>query len=93
VVIDDRSILIVGGCRGEKDGPVMLDEVLLYDIRADRYRVCTPLPFAALCEQAVMKNGRVYVIGGEDRPRHRTDRVVIGKLVPSGESGQVEARH
>jgi N-acetylneuraminic acid mutarotase len=84
LAIDDRYILMVGGCRGEKDGPVMLDEVLTYDIRADRYRVCTPLPYAALCEQAVMKDGRIYVLGGEDRPRHRTDRVVVGKLV-SGE--------
>jgi len=61
---------------------VMLDDVLLYDIREDRYQACTPLPFAALCEQGVMTNGRIYVIGGEDRPRHRTDRVIVGKIVP-----------
>jgi len=82
VAVGDRSILIVGGCRGDKDSLVMLDDVLLYDIREDRYQACTPLPFAALCEQGVMTNGRIYVIGGEDRPRHRTDRVIVGKIVP-----------
>jgi N-acetylneuraminic acid mutarotase len=78
--IDDRYILIVGGCRNEKDAPVMLDEVLAYDTRENRYHLCAPLPVTALCEAAVMKDGKIYIIGGEDKPRHRTDRVIIGTI-------------
>ena len=81
IAIDERYILIIGGCRGGKDGLRMLDEVLAYDTRENRYHPCTPLPFAALCQQAVIKDGRIYVIGGEDRPRHRTDRVAIGRVL------------
>ena len=60
----------------------MLDDVLLYDMQMNSYAACSKLPFAALCEQAVMWRGNVLVIGGEDKPRHRTDRVVIGTLEP-----------
>jgi N-acetylneuraminic acid mutarotase len=80
VAIDDHHILIVGGCHGDKDGPVMLDEVLLYDTFTNRYHPATPLPFKALCEQAVIKGNQIYIIGGEDLPRHRTDRVIVGRI-------------
>jgi N-acetylneuraminic acid mutarotase len=82
LAVDDRHILIIGGCHGDEGSVLILDEVLLYDVQADSYAPCTPLPFAALCEQAVMWRGDVLVIGGEDKPRHRTDRVVIGTFAP-----------
>ena len=80
VAIDDRYILLLGGCRNEKDVPIMLDEVLAYDVKEDRYHACKPLPYAAVCQAAVMREGEVFVLGGEDAPRHRTDRVVVGRL-------------
>jgi N-acetylneuraminic acid mutarotase len=58
----------------------MLTDVLAYDTMEDRYFPCEPLPLAALCEQAVLKDGRLYVIGGEDLPKHRTDRVFVGHI-------------
>ena len=80
IALDDHRLFLIGGCRGDKDTLLMLDEVLMYDMRENRYQPCTPLPFSALCEQAVILNGHIYVIGGEDKPRHRTDRVVVGTL-------------
>jgi N-acetylneuraminic acid mutarotase len=80
VALDDRYILIIGGCRNENAGPLMLDEVLAYDIQNDRYHVCDPVPYAAACQAAVMKDGQLYVIGGEHQPKARTDRVMIGKI-------------
>lgn len=81
VALDDRYMLLIGGCHNVKDTPVMLDEVLAYDTQSDRYFRCEPLPLAALCEQAVWKDGQIYVIGGEDLPKHRTDRVIVSQMV------------
>jgi N-acetylneuraminic acid mutarotase len=80
VAIDARHILIVGGCRNVKGEPVMLSDALLFDTETNQYQPCAPLPYAALCEQAVIDGNNVYVIGGEDKPRHRTARVVVGHL-------------
>jgi hypothetical protein len=85
VALDDRYILLIGGCRNENDSPVMLNEVLVYDTQEDQYHVCTSLPFSALCVAPLVKDGEVWAIGGEDLPRHRTDRVVIGRVkLPGG---------
>jgi N-acetylneuraminic acid mutarotase len=79
--LDDRYILLVGGCHNDDNGtPIMSNEVLAYDTREDRYVTCTPLPYAALCVATVVKDGQIYAIGGEDLPKHRTDRVVIGRI-------------
>jgi N-acetylneuraminic acid mutarotase len=59
----------------------MLNEVLAYDTKENRYRRCTPLPYAALCVATVVKDGKIWAIGGEDLPRHRTDRVVVGRMI------------
>jgi N-acetylneuraminic acid mutarotase len=80
VVLDDRHVLLLGGCRNENDQPVMLDVVLSYDTVEHRYGKSAPLPFSALCVAAVVKDGEVWAIGGEDLPKHRTDRVVIGRV-------------
>lgn len=81
-LLDDRHILLVGGCHNDDKGsPVMLSDVLAYDTQADRYAACTPLPYAALGIATVVRDGHVYAIGGEDLPKHRTDRVVIGRVV------------
>jgi N-acetylneuraminic acid mutarotase len=79
--LDDRYILLVGGCRNDAKGtPVMSNEVLAYDTVEDRYVSCTHFPYAALCVATVVKDGQIYAIGGEDLPKHRTDRVVIGRI-------------
>jgi N-acetylneuraminic acid mutarotase len=84
VAIDDRHILLIGGCHNIADKPQMLSDVLLYDTRTDRYQKLKPLPLAALCEQAVVADGKILVIGGEDLPKHRTDRVLVGQIVNRG---------
>ena len=80
VTIDGRHILIVGGCRNVNGEPVTLNDALIFDTTTFTYHPCAPLPFAALCEQAVLNDGSIYVIGGEDKPRHRTAQVVIGHI-------------
>jgi N-acetylneuraminic acid mutarotase len=94
VAVDDTHILIIGGCHGDEGSLVMLDEVLLYDVQADSYAECSRLPFAALCEQAVIWHENILVIGGEDKPRHRTDRVIIGKFaaVPRSATSDVHSQ-
>ena len=85
VAIDDHTILIVGGCRNESGGPVFLDQALIYDTKSDAYTPASPLPLAAANMEIVLADGKIYVIGGEDRSRHRSDRVVVGKIPAAGE--------
>lgn len=80
VAINDRFIAIVGGCITEREIHTMLDEVLLYDARADRYHPAQPLPYAAALVGAVRHGDRLFVFGGEDRARSRTTQSAWGRL-------------
>ena len=82
VALDDRFVAIVGGCTTRGDAAVMLDEVILYDTREDRYHAAARLPYAAACVGAVLgADGRLYVCGGEDKRRSRTAAAAVGTLV------------
>jgi N-acetylneuraminic acid mutarotase len=89
VVLDDRYIAIIGGCQTRERLPVMLDDVLGYDTVEDRYYALAKLPYAAMCVSAVVHGGRVYVCGGEDKPRSRVARTVVGTLRMSSGVGSV----
>jgi N-acetylneuraminic acid mutarotase len=89
VAIDERRLLIVGGCRNDDRGlPRFLPDAMVYDVVSDTYHSCHPLPYSATgMAVAVMPDGGIYVCGGEDRPRARTDRAVIGRVVRAEEVG------
>ncbi len=80
VAYGDRYILIIGGCYGAGNDAVFLNDVLVYDTTTDRYEKAAPLPYAALGPVAALQGERLWVSGGEDKARHRSDAFVIGKI-------------
>jgi len=73
--ISERYILLAGGY-----SDTFLNQVLLYDIQKNSYSQLTPLPYAASGMQMVYINNCVYVMGGEDAPRHRSDLFFVGQV-------------
>lgn len=80
VALDDRFIVVLGGCITESGIHTMLDEVLLYDTVTDRYHPLQPLPYAAMLVGAVRHGDLLFVFGGEDRARSRTMRSARGSM-------------
>jgi len=73
--ISERYILLAGGY-----SDTFLNQVLLYDCKNNIYSKLTPLPYAAMGMQMVYVKDCVYVSGGEDAPRHRSNLFFVGKL-------------
>jgi hypothetical protein len=82
VAVDDGHILILGGCRTTNAQHAMLDEALVYSVADDRYHAVDRLPYAAMTLGAVLHRGQLFVCGGEDEPRHRANRLIVGHLQP-----------
>ncbi len=87
VALDGRRILLVGGytaTQAEAEGkPVdfgFTSEAFVYDTHADQYERDSALSFAA-SGVALLKHGdQLIAIGGEDRMRGRTDRVLLTRV-------------
>jgi N-acetylneuraminic acid mutarotase len=74
VAVDSRHIYILGGY-----GETFRSDVWIYDVQKDRYERAEPLP-VALMSSFVLIGNALYGAGGEDRPRARSSRTLIGAL-------------
>jgi N-acetylneuraminic acid mutarotase len=69
-------IFAAGGYRSTTgNDPQMTGACFVYDVMADRYDPLPPLPYAAMLMETVRDHEFVYVLGGEDRSRHRATQV------------------
>lgn len=73
--ISEKYFLLAGGFSDH-----YLNQVLLYDVKKDIYTPLTPLPCAVMGFQMVYADGAVYVTGGEDAPRHRSNLFFVGRI-------------
>lgn len=80
VALDDRHVYLGGGyVNGE-----FTDKAFIYDVAEDRYTPAPPLPYRAGAH-LVRSGDFVYCLGGEDRPKHRSDgayRAKVAELIP-----------
>lgn len=84
VALDGRRILLAGGYRAtqnEAEGKPpefgFSSEVYVYDTRMDQYLKVSALPFAASGIALLKRGDQLMAMGGEDRMRGRTDRVLL----------------
>ena len=70
--IPDIGIIIVGGYL---DFSEFTSQVLLYDSEIDTFETLVDLPFGLLLPAVVYTGEWIYVVGGEDAPKHRSNRV------------------
>ncbi|HZF41331.1 MAG TPA: sulfatase/phosphatase domain-containing protein, partial [Blastocatellia bacterium] len=88
--IDDGSsrILVFGGDDGAnalrvfelKDNhPGFSRDILAYDTATDKWSKAGELPVSLVTTSAVKRQGAVIIPGGEDRPGHRSARVLISR--------------
>jgi hypothetical protein len=86
VSLDDHHILIGGGYGGPADD--FTAAAFIYNTERDAYTSTTDLPTAGLVG-LVRAGDFVYCLGGEDKPRHRTDacfRIARAALLKSAKS-------
>ena len=74
VAVDNRYILVAGGYT--ESG--FSSAVYLYDIQDGQYRPAAPLPLPVMGMQLLMRGQAIWGIGGEDKNRGRTARVLEG---------------
>jgi N-acetylneuraminic acid mutarotase len=81
----DRYIFLCGGYTATDEQAIreeptfgFSNEVIVYDTRNDRYLSASPMPIRVMDAEAVFVGKTLYVMGGEDRGRHRTDVLAIG---------------
>jgi N-acetylneuraminic acid mutarotase len=75
LALDDRRIGLFGGY-----GEGFLDKVWVYDTKTDSYTPSDPLPIPLANPAVGIINGTIYLAGGEDLQRHRTDALFIGPI-------------
>ncbi len=74
IALDSNHIGIFGGY-----GDSFLDNSFIYNIEKDAYYASSPLPKAlAVMSSGIGKNGIIYLAGGEDEPKHRSNAFFIG---------------
>ncbi|HET6453524.1 MAG TPA: kelch repeat-containing protein [Armatimonadota bacterium] len=82
LALDNRHIGLFGGY-----GEGFLDKVWIYDVETDTYAPAPPLPLPVATMSAGLNNGTIYLAGGEDLQRHRTDKLFIGRISAVGTPG------
>ena len=87
-VIDSHRILLVGGyiastAEAASQGPTFgfSDRVWIYDTDLDRYEPAGALPFAVAGIAIAAQGNAFYAMGGEDRMRGRSPRLLKG-IIP-----------
>jgi N-acetylneuraminic acid mutarotase len=75
LALDDHRIGLLGGY-----GEGFLDKVFIYDTEQDAYLPSDPLPLPVATMSAGIDKGTIYLAGGEDLQRHRTDKLFIGRI-------------
>jgi N-acetylneuraminic acid mutarotase len=85
--IGNRRILLAGGYTASAseaavNGPQygFSSQVWIYDIGQDRYEPAAPLPFAASGIEITVHEGAIFGLGGEDRMRGRSRRMILGTM-------------
>ncbi|MEZ6191304.1 MAG: kelch repeat-containing protein [Phycisphaerales bacterium] len=80
---DRQTILIGGGFGGLNNHPQegFTNDALLYRLSDNRYLPAPDLPYAAMGQTLIHHHGALYILGGEDRPRHRTSVFYINRIV------------
>ena len=78
VPLNTYEVLVAGGYTDSASG--FSDAAFIYDTVSDRYTSTTHLPLAVMGMEMVPHDGSIFSIGGEDKPRHRNDRLFEIKL-------------
>lgn len=74
--LNPRFFLVGGGYASSRDGdPEFTNACWIYDTEQDRFHPLAPLPYAAMQVAFIRHRDYVYMLGGEDRHRHRTKQV------------------
>ena len=76
VALNDSAIALFGGYTDSG----FTAATLVYDIASDAYRSAAPLPFAAAGIEFLRRADRIVALGGEDRMKSRSARVLEGIL-------------
>jgi len=69
VALDERRIFLAGGFKSAEEG--FTDESFIYDVASDSYEPAPRLPSRSMVHLVKTRHG-MWVLGGEDRPRHRS---------------------
>ena len=78
VPLNQRDLLVGGGYTDSTAG--FSDMAFIYDTVTDRYTPATPFPLAVMGMEMVVRDNSIWAVGGEDKPRHRNDRLFEAKL-------------
>jgi len=84
--LNSRYVLLAGGFRTSLVSSVpsaFTDNCFLYDAKDNRYLPLPPLPYSAMLGGLVRQGEFLYIVGGEDRQRHRSAlvyRTTVAKL-------------
>ena len=81
-VLPDQTVLLAGGYGSlpDTDAEGFAIDLYRYNSQSGRYTPQRPLPFAAMGAALIWHNDRLYLAGGEDKPRHRTDHFYMMPL-------------
>ena len=74
--LDQRYILLAGGY----DAGGFSAAVYRYDTEGDEYTTVAPLPFPVMGMEVLARGKAIWGVGGEDKNRSRTPRVIEGTL-------------
>jgi N-acetylneuraminic acid mutarotase len=75
VAINDHHIYLLGGY-----GETFSADVLVYDTRAYSYQRAASLPVPLMATPFVRDGRKLYGAGGEDRPKGRSARMLVGDI-------------
>lgn len=78
VPVDQRYLLLAGGYTDSPAG--FSDDVYLYDTESDQYIRRAPLPLPVMGMEMATNDGSIWALGGEDKPRHRSSRLLETNL-------------
>jgi N-acetylneuraminic acid mutarotase len=84
VALNTRQILLLGGVEGNNPSlPEFSKSVFVYDIERDRYEDVASLPFGVMGLEALFDGHSIWGMGGEDKARSRSARLLRGILSDS----------
>ena len=84
VALNGRQILLMGGVEGAvSSAPEFSKAVYVYDVEQDQYHDVTSLPFAVMGMETLFNGHSIWGVGGEDKARSRSARLIQGTF--SGE--------
>ncbi len=79
-----RGVLLTGGLGTvvgvESKKMVILTKCYLYDVKKQTYSECEQLPVPLFTHSITSDAGNIWIAGGEDKPKHRSEKVYKIKL-------------